>query len=101
MSIDGYLGCRECRKLIYLGKIVYGENVGDNYFAIAGQATSQDTQTVRAIFKMFGECIGHDIRVMKSGDPQLDELMDTEYLYIGDVAPYGITFEDYLRDWPG
>src|SRR5689334_7292116 len=99
MSIYGYLGCRECRKVIWLGKIVYDENHKPNYFAIREQVTSQDTERVRAIFKMLAECVGHDMRVMDEADPQIEEFMD--FLHIGTTGLNEISFEDYLRDWPG
>ncbi len=99
MSIYGYLGCRECRKVVYLGKIIYDNNHKPYYFSMGSRVTSHDTETVRAIFKMLTECVGHDIRVIDEGDPQMDDF--DEYLYIGIAGPNGISFEDYLRDWPG
>lgn len=99
MGQYAYLGCRECQLVMWLGKTIYNSDGKPSYFAIAEQLTSTHIETIRSVIKMFAECAGHDLRVVIEGDPELDEFM--EFREIGGDSIDDISFDEYLKDWPG
>lgn len=100
MSRYACLVCNNCQRHIWLGKTVRDKQGKVSYFSIADQVTSNDHTTVRAVFKMLAECIGHELIVLEEGDPRYNQVTE-HYLEIGTDASNGISFEDYLRDWKG
>src|SRR5690349_10904676 len=76
MSRYACLVCNNCQRHIWLGKTVRDKQGKVSYFSIADQVTSNDHTTVRAVFKMLAECIGHELIVLEEGDPRYNQVTE-------------------------
>jgi hypothetical protein len=103
MSIYAYLTCTEARELIFLGKAVWtttadGEKRVSYFHRGPEEAppSSRNELLSRAVWKFLAVNTGKELKVLLE-----DELPDGEYVCIGGDSREDISFEDYLRDWPG
>jgi hypothetical protein len=74
-----------------------------NYFHIGGPEDPRNAQRPelnRTLWKMLADHAGHNLRVVL-GDSEDYERMLEEFVEVGDDGLNGISFEKYLKDWPG
>jgi len=101
MSIYGQLDCKDCKQSIFLGKAIRDDRGALRYFVVGTASTDEYRTLSRAVFKFFAEHVGHDIAVLY--DYQWEDLYGDEenWLQIGDDDVNGISFDKYLKGWPG
>lgn len=99
MSRYAHLVCMDCKISYFIGKAIYREDEHLNYFHI-GPASEppnwQRTELNRVIWKMLADHAGHRLKVLLSGDPELEQF---EFINIDGTAINDISVEDYLKDW--
>ena len=105
MSRYAHFACVECKKTLFLGKIVFHASGTINYFHLGASETpnSQCPELNRALWKMLVDHANHPLRVLIEGTPEYDAFMDDEQVVRigGDEPGHDISFEEYLKDWDG
>jgi hypothetical protein len=102
-SGQGYLVCLSNGNRIRLGlPYLAGEKI-DHFFIESHEKLSSDIPRMQALFKFLAESTGDKMRVMLTDELNafLSDLQGGDAREIGGRAPGDISFEDYLRDWPG
>lgn len=103
MGQYGYLVCPQCKQLIFLGKIIKDENKQPLYFHIGDEENilhSHNLMMNRVIWKFLAQHAGHSIKVFREyEDPE--DYMGDDYIEVGGDRIIDISFEEYLKDWPG
>jgi hypothetical protein len=99
-----YFACIDCKVYLFLGKaIVRGERV--SYFHIGGPSSPRNAarpELTRSLWKMLADHAEHNLRVALQGDETFARIAeDEEFVRIGGDTDTDITFEEYLKDWPG
>lgn len=97
MSDSADLVCVECGARLYLG-IFWRAIKPAKVIMMDGVPSWQDALRMRAMWKMMGEHIYHDLRIVGEDSPLWGELDIT--LEIGGEIDPGPSFEEYLADWP-
>jgi hypothetical protein len=102
MSIYGWFGCMDCKVILCLGKVLHHDYQPIYYHLITEEGTknSQQGQLNRVIWKMLADHARHNLRVVIEGDPEHDEVLDTS-IEIGGEEINDMSFDEYLKDWPG
>jgi hypothetical protein len=111
MSIYGYLSCVDSKAIIWLGKAVYKMENRDrsleerdiNYYKVGDKEdppNAQQTELNSAIWKMLAEHHLHHLHVVLDYDDEFDR-EESGYTEIGGDTDKDISFEEYLKDWPG
>jgi hypothetical protein len=104
MSRYADLVCIDCKVSLWLGKAIFREDNSINYFKIGDQEDPPNSQRLelnRAIWKMLADHAGHNLRVIVEGEPDEDILEDDAFVEIGGDTINDISFDEYLKDWPG
>jgi len=103
MSRYGYFSCVDSKVIVWLGKAVWKDNE-IYYYHVGGDDTvppnSQKPDLNRAIWKMLAEHHLHHLHVILDEDHEFDR-EESGYTEIGGDTDKDISFEDYLKDWPG
>jgi hypothetical protein len=88
--------------MLWLGKIVINSDRGSRYFHIGdanAPRNSQRPQLNRAMWKLLAECAFHRLRIVSESEPGYPDL--DKYTEIGGDKIGDISFDAYLKDWPG
>lgn len=103
--------CLDCQVYLRLGKAVYTDYHHINYFhrgPLEGPQNSESPDLTRALWKMLAEHAGHELRVGVEDDTAHGSIYNTRAVEEGfqeiggyDPETNDISFEDYLKDWPG
>lgn len=103
MSRYGYLVCYDCQIHLTLGKYVRGQGDAAAFFHSGDEghpANSEQPELTKALWKFHADHQPHSIKVLLSGDAEFEELGDIAEIG-GDRPLTDVSFETYLRDWPG
>lgn len=104
MSLYADLVCVECQVALWLGKTIFDDAGSPRYFKIGNEEdppNSSRAELNRAVWKMLAEHAGHGLRVIVEGGPD-ENLLDHDALVeIGGDTVRDLSFEEYLRGWPG
>jgi hypothetical protein len=103
MSRYANMVCFDCRQRLWLGKSVYKPgSQGVAYFHLGPAdtpANSKQEKLTRALWRFLAEHASHQIRVVVEGVD--DDDVDDEYAQIGGDRAMDISFDEYLKDFPG
>lgn len=94
--------CHDCKECIDLGKIVTRDQSTPGYVNTEAEGTATPYKQIdvsRALWKMMGMHIEHQIGVAEEGTPDYEKT--ESYRMIGGSKPNDISFEKYFHYWPG
>lgn len=102
MSRYAWLVCEESKQMIWLGKLVFNSESGENYFKI-GDLTdppnSENTILTKALMKFLAENLGRNLRVIM--EEEFESVTNENFVEIGEDAGLGIHFDTYIRGFRG
>ena len=102
MSLYARVACLEPRIMCFVGKALRNEDGKMSFFHIGTPWEPLNWQRAdlnQVVWKMLADYIGHPLKVLITGDEELDQL---KFLRIGDITENDeISEEDYLKDWDG
>lgn len=103
--------CLDCRVRLRIGKAVYADGDHVRYFKLGPEERPQNAaqpDLTRSLWKMLAEHAGHELRVgidedSAHGAIYRERAIEEGFCEIGGYDPEEeyISFEDYLKDWPG
>jgi hypothetical protein len=104
MSRYTEFACLDCKVYLFIGKaVVQGGTNAIWCFARGGiesPPNSQQPELTRSLWKMLADHAGHNLRVVVEGSPD-EDLVTEDFVEIGGDRNTDISFEEYLKDWPG
>lgn len=111
MSRTASFMCLDCKVQLRLGKAIYSDGAHVRYFKIGPPEAPQNAERpelTRSLWKMLAEHAGHELRVgveedAEHGAAYYERAVEEGFCEIGPAIldDDHISFEDYLKDWPG
>lgn len=100
----GYFTCLDCKVYLFLGKSVIRDDK-PSYFHIGSALEPRNAarpELNRVLWKMLADHAEHNLRVAIQGDETFERIREDEtFVRIGGDTDIDISFEEYLKDWPG
>ncbi|MBX5452120.1 MAG: hypothetical protein IRZ24_18800 [Thermogemmatispora sp.] len=106
-SADAIFACMDCKVYFSLGKAFYRSMGIFNlvaYFHSGQEGDLPHSQSIynTVLWKMLADHAGHCLNVLTGDDTSYKNLLnDPASRKIGGSGPCALSFEAYLRDWPG
>lgn len=99
----GRLACMDCKVALWPGKAVKrGGKVSFFHVGSAEQPPNAARPELnRVLWKMLADHAEHNLRVALQGHEDDEYIIQEGFVGIGGDTPHDISFEDYLKDWPG
>lgn len=99
MSIYGYLNCHDCRQSLWLGKALWRGDYRPFCFHIGNEGPPHwKREELNQVLWILADHTNHRIDVRLEHD-MTEEMWG--YQSIGGDRDTDISFDQYLRDWPG
>jgi hypothetical protein len=102
MSRYAWLVCEDTKEMLWLGKVVTNEQLGETYLHIGGRTdppNSRNALLSRAVMKFLAEHIGKTLCVWP--EDTFDSQVTEEYVEIGGDGEGDISLEAYSLGYKG